>query len=178
MTTTYKFYATSDDIQNILHTVEANYELQYIKCGLFDSPARPVFYSFSSLPELGLALTGQSILEPTFLIMFQGIELRVREVSQRRGGNKYAIDQKANPGTVALRPGGIYKDSALIAGMVGTIHSDEKAVKLMKAFSSALHRDFTKIKSYLVGLQARGMYFSGMRLTHSVKAPVDFNLSV
>jgi hypothetical protein len=175
--TSYNFFATGGDILKVFHIVEALHQLQYVECGLFDESKRPVFQGFSSLPTLGLAQTGQSQLEPTFLVMLRGDKLNVRAVAQRRGGIKYAVDQQANPGTIMIRPGGMYNDSALIGGMVGTVHHDENAAKLMKAFSSALKKDFKKIKSYLVGAEAQKLQGSGVRLTHSVGAPAEFDLS-
>lgn len=175
--TAYNFYGTGEDILNVLRVVEASYPLQYVECGLFDERERPIFHSFSSLPALGIAQTGESVGEPTFLVMLEGDKLNVRTVPQRRGGTKYAVDQQANPGTATICPGGMYKHFALIAGMVGTVHHDEKAKKLMKAFSGALKRDFKKMKSYLVGPEAKKLHDSGMRLTISVFAPAEFNLS-
>lgn len=171
------FFATAEDILKVLRAVEAPYPLRYVLCGLFDESERTVFHGFSSLPALGCAQSGQSHLEPTFLVLPQGATFKVRTVAQRRGGNKYAVDQQANPGTVTIRPGGMYNNSALIAGMVGTIHDDEKAAQLMKAFSSALKRDFTKMKAYLVGPEAKKLHGLGMRLTHSAYAPAEFDLS-
>ena len=176
--TLYNFFATPKDILMVLRDVEASYPLQYIRSGLFDESERPVFHGFSSLPSLGIAQAGQSHLEPTFLVLPQDDTFKVRTVPQRRGGAKYAVDQQANPGTVAIRPGGLYNDSALIAGMVGTTQHDDKAAKLMKTFSDALKRGgFTKTKSYLVGPEAKKLHSLGMRLTHSVSAPADFDLS-
>src|SRR6266567_4666124 len=166
--TAHNFFATAEDILKVLRVVEASYPLQYARCGLFDEPDRPVFHGFSSLPALGIAQAGQSHLEPTFLVMLQGDKLNVRTVPQRRGGEKYAVDQQANPGTVTIRPGGMYNNSTLISGMVGTIHDDEKAAMLMKAFSGVLNQDFTNMKSYLVGPEAGKLYNMGMRLTHNI----------
>src|SRR6516225_4719613 len=98
--TSCNFFATGEDILKVFRIVEASYPLQYALCGLFDDSERKVFQGFSSLLALGVAQTGQSQLEPTFLVMLQGDKLNVRTVPQRRGGKKYAVDQKANPGTV------------------------------------------------------------------------------
>src|SRR5258708_38749653 len=122
----YNFFATTGDISQIFQTVEAVYLLQYVETGLFNESKRPAFHGFSSLPNLGLAQTGDSNLEPTFLVLQREDIFNVRTVPQLRGGNKYAIDQLANTGTVVIRPGGKYLDAAIIAGMVGTVHNDDK----------------------------------------------------
>ncbi len=101
----------------------------------------------------------------------------MRPVPQRRGGTKYAVDQQANPGTVVIRPGGKYGDSALIAGMVGTVHHDAQAEMLLKAFSTPLRRDFTRVKSYIVGPEAKKLHDRGLRLTKSLHAPPELDLS-
>lgn len=173
----HNFFATHEDILALLRDVETSCLLEYAECGLFDEFERSIFRGFSSLPGLGVAKTGESVREPTFLVMFQGHKLTVRTVPQRRGGAKYAIDQEGNPGTVAIRPAGLYNDSVLIAGMVGTVHHDENAIKLIRLFSTALKRDFKKIKSYLVGPEAKKLHDSGLRLTHNVRAPASLNLS-
>lgn len=173
----YTFFATAKDMSKVLRIVEACHALQYAKCGLFDKPDCPVFDKLSSLPDFGVAHVGDSNLEPTFLVLPKGAKLHVRTVPQRRGGKKYAVDQLANPGTVVIRPGGMYRDSAVIAGMVGTVHHDEKAATLMKAFSSSLKGDFTRVKSYIVGPEARKLHDLGVRLTTSLAAPQEFDLS-
>jgi hypothetical protein len=98
-------------------------------------------------------------------------------VPQRRGGIKYAIDQLENPGSVVIRPGGILGESALIAGMVGTVHHDKKAESLFRAFSDTLKQDFIKVKSYFVGPEAKKLHDRGKRLTKSLNAPKERDLS-
>src|SRR5215467_6635938 len=107
--TALNFYATAEDILKVFRMVEASCPLQYAMCGLFDEPERPLFQGVASLPALGVAEAGKSQLEPTFLVMLEGCKVNVRTVPQRRGGTKYAVDQKANPGTVMVRPGGLYR---------------------------------------------------------------------
>ncbi len=176
--TIYNFFATADDLRSVLRSVEASHRLQYVQCGLFEERDQPIFHGFSSLPALGVAKAGDSNLEPTFLVFPDGAKLEVRAVPQRRGGIKYAVDQMVNPGTVVIRPGGKYLDSALIAGMVGTVHHDKQAETLIRAFSASLKRDFTTVKSYVVGSEARKMLASGVRLTKSLHASREFDLSV
>src|ERR1022692_2747516 len=171
----YNFFATAEDLSRILRTVESCHALQYARCGLFDGPDCPVFERLSLLPDFGVAQAGDSNLEPTFLVLPKGARLHVRTVRQRRGGNKYAVDQLANPGTEVIRPGGKFREVAVIAGMVGTVHKDEKAETLMKAFFASLKAEFTSVKSYVVGPEARRLHDLGMRLTKSLDASQEFD---
>jgi len=172
----YNFFATQEDISSVLRAVEAAHHLQYVEAGLFDESERPVFQGFASVPELGRAQVGDSNLEPIFLVVLKGATPKVRTVPQRRGGNKYAVDQLANPGSVVIRPGGKYDDATLISGMVGTVHHDKTAQMLIQAFSDMLERDFTKVKSYYVGPEAKKLHSTGMRLTKSLNGPKEFDL--
>ena len=152
-----------------------SHSLQYVKGGLFDQPVLSVFDSISSLPDIGVAKSGGS-LESIFLILHRGQGLKVRQVPQRKGGYKYAIDQQENPGSIAISPGGRFGDSVLIAGMVGTVHHDKISEELMKAFASEIKKRFVKIKSYWVGPEAMELLHLGVRLTHSAGAPRTFDL--
>src|ERR1700682_6507859 len=109
--TSYNFFAVPKDLITILQAVESQQSLRYVECGLFDEAERPVFYGFSSLPNLGIAKAGDYKFEPTFLILLPETPLKVRSVPQKRGGIKYAVDQLENTGTVVLKPGGMYGES-------------------------------------------------------------------
>ena len=175
-TTVYNFYATCEDLMVLLQDVELRFAVKYVECGLFDDSARPVYPTHSSIPSLGLAQSGDSNFEPTFLVLPLEASLKVRAVAQRRGGTKFAVDQLENPGTVAFKPGGRHGAAAVIAGMVGSVHSDDIATDLLKAFCQALTRHFTIMRSYSVGTNAKSLHDSGARLTKSVGSPPQFDL--
>ena len=173
----YEFFATNEDLVAVIRPVELTHSLQYVERGLFDQPERGVFRSLVSMPDLGVAKFGDSNHERDFLVLSQGQELKVRQVPQRRGGYKYAVDQLENPGSVTIGPGGRFGDSVLIAGMLGTVHHDKISEDLLKAFASAFKKKFVRVKSYWVGPEARKVLDLGGRLTNCVNAPRDFDLS-
>jgi hypothetical protein len=82
----------------------------------------------------------------------------------------------ANPGTVVLRLGGKYLDSAVISGMVGTVKDDRTARELLKAFSDEIQRRFTAIKGCWVGPSALSLLRAGSRLTNSATAHFEYDL--
>ena len=82
-----------------------------------------------------------------------------------------------NPGTIVLNPGIDMNESAIIAGSVGTIHSDNTSSALMRTFAAEVKRRFQRIKSYWVGPQATARLDSGARLTHSITAPPEYDLT-
>jgi hypothetical protein len=170
------FFATRDDLIIVLQAVEARYALKYIECGLFDAADRPVFNSFIEMKNFGIAVEGDSNAESNYLVLHSEATLQVREVPQRRGGIKYAVDQQLNPKSITMKPAGRYGDSAIIAGMVGTVHHDDSAEELLAAFFKAFKIHFIKANSYIVGPKALKLLESGFRLTQSIKSPTNFDL--
>lgn len=100
----------------------------------------------------------------------------IREVPQRRGGTKYAVDQLTNPGTIVLRPSGEYLDEAIIAGMVGTVHADPNAKELYKVFLSLLRSQCQSKKATWVGRCALAAHARGVRLTTRVSLNEEYDL--
>jgi hypothetical protein len=88
----------------------------------------------------------------------------------------YAVDQVANQDTVILRPCGIFRDAAVIAGRIGTVSLSARSVELMHAFVAVIRKDFVKVQSYWVGPGAHGLMRAGMRLTIGVNASRSLDL--
>ena len=175
-TTSYNFFAVQEDLTLVFRAAERQLSLKYVETGLFDDPQRMVLTSFLELPNLGLAQTGNSNSEPTFLVLLSDAKVQVRTVPQRRGAMKYGVDQLENPGTVVIRPGGRFGDSALIAGMLGTVHTDSDALAILQAFCKPVEQLFTKTRSYFVGPGAGELFELGVRLTKNVKNSKEFDL--
>lgn len=170
------FFATAEDLCPLLAAIESKCDLEFVECGLFDHEQRPVYRSLSSSSVLGVALVGDSNREQTYLVGRAPAGFKVRSIAQRRGGTKYAIDQMINPCTVVLRPGGKYCDSAVIAGMVGTVSNDPTSIKLMKAFSDEIKKTFTAVRGNRVGCTALDLLKTGMRLTSDVRTSLEYDL--
>jgi len=168
------FFATKDDLSAVLIAVEARLDVSYVECGLFDAADTQTFSTFQTLPDFYAA----GARERRFLVLLGKCHLSIREVPQRRGGVKYAVDQLANPGTAVLKPGVEFNESLLIAGDFGTVHNDEDASLLIQAFATEVNRGFEHIKSYWVGPEARTRIECGARLTSSVHSPKDYDLTM
>jgi hypothetical protein len=172
-TKTIQFFATNSDLRAVLDAVEARCGIQYIECGLFDVADRPAFATL----RLGPADYAPGSAN-CFLVFPRDRVYKVRTVAQRRGGPRYAVDQMVNPGTVVLNPGIDMNESVLVAGTVGTIHRDNTSSALMQTFAAEVKSRFQRIKGYWVGPQAKARLGSGARLTHSVTAPPEYDLSL
>jgi len=111
-----------------------------------------------------------------FLALPSGNDLIVRNVPQKAGGTRYAIDQQNNPKSVVIKPSGIFNDGVLVAGMIGTISQDDFSVKLFKDFSSKIKKAFTKIGRFYVGSNAKAKLENGWRLATNEQSPKEYDL--
>lgn len=170
------FYATPADIRSILRVVESLETLQFIRAGLFDAPEIVALPSLAASADLGVAPGGDANHEKRYLVARSHCKVEVRSVPQRRGTPKYAIDQLLNPAAVILAPGGIYGDAAVIIGEVGTSSDDASSVELFQAFSNEIRRQFGKVQSCFVGIEANQLMNKGWRLTRSIKYPSEYDL--
>jgi hypothetical protein len=163
------------DFEMLLQTIESSRELQFVRAGLFDVPDPNRMLTLLD-SNLGIAVKGDNNLEARYLVADRMESIKVRPVPQYGGGMKYAIDQKNNPKTIVFWPGGMFGETCVIAGNVGTISDDEASLAIFKLFSKEIKRQFEKIKSFHVGKEAGGLLNKGWRLTSSVKSPRSYDL--
>ena len=169
------FFATRDDLMNWLRSVSAGRSLVLTEAGMFDAPEVKTC-RWKDCERLGISRTGNHLTDVMYLVHDQSVRIEVREVPQRRGGVRYSIDQRLNPQTVGLRPGGTFGGNIIISGQLGhgTGHpwSDDLAHVLRKE----LRKQFTRIKSYYVGEGALARLDSGTRLTINAAAAEEYDL--
>jgi hypothetical protein len=169
-----EIFATPTDFVSLLRAVQKVQPLKLVQAGLSEtSDVR----SFNTLEEVHDAVSTSDGAGPTLLAFEQGASPTVREVPQRKGGTRYAIDQLENPGSVTLHPRGAIGGSILLAGQIGTTSEDLRALKVFKAFSTAVRAQFVKVKSYWVGAEALRLLDGGMRLTATPKSPPEYDLT-
>ncbi len=176
MSKSLSFFAVPSDLVEVLQEVESTREVQYTLAGMFDEEKVITFPSFKGIDKLGLALKGDQNLEATYLVSSRGTSILPREVPQRQGGIRFAVDQKLNPHTVALSPGGLFGDASVIAGQVGTATDAPESLDLLSLFTKGIRENFKKVRSFWVGEGASKILSSGGRLTTMVKSPVEYDL--
>jgi hypothetical protein len=150
--------------------------LRFVRTGLFDRPDPESTSSLRENPGLGVAVTGDAQQEAGYLVIESTASLVVRPVTQGGGGTKYAIDQLENPPSIFLRPGGVFGDTAVISGQVGTVSEDPRSVRLFRLVEKSIRGKFEKIQSFYVGPAAAALLDQGWRLTTNIKSPTLYDL--
>lgn len=173
----FSFFSTQNDLVDVLVAVAAKASYQFVNASDIEDESPSIYTSVSELPDLSVAVFGDQNKEKIFLLIPSGAMPNVRKVEQRRGGEKYFLDQLSHPESVVLRPGGVFGESEhIIAGQVGTTSDEKWSVDLYKILASEFKKQFIKIKSFYVGKVAAKKLDDGVRLTANVKAPREYDL--
>jgi hypothetical protein len=167
------FFATQSDLELLLRLAEEGQSLIYVEAGLFVDPERPSFSTGLAIPNLGSSQSGDSVQDPSFIVLTKGSPLTIREVAQRAGGIRYAIDLLKNPTCMEFHPGGVHGDS-LIAGRIATL--SEGSFDLYKRFLGALRRLFRSVNGWRLGPEAASWFNTGRRLTTGIATPSEYDL--
>ncbi len=170
------FFATPSDLLPGLECFEGATGVRYFLAGLFASAQPEVFTSAKSLPGFGIARFGDALQEPAYLVLAQSSDLVIRDVVQRMGGCKYAIDQLHNPDSLVFRPGGVHNDRVLISGEISNTGATLKARNLYQLMVREVTRGFEGIRCFWVGREAQVLLAQGARLTGSVSSPTEYDL--
>lgn len=171
------FFATKSDLIVGLNSFEESRLVKYVKTGLFDSRDVPIFMSSDDLGTLGVNLSGNHQSE-SYLVLDRITNLEIREVSQSKGGIKYAIDQMANSASVAFWPGGIYKQDYLICGHLATISNEQASLELFKDFSKTLIKGFKKSGRYYIGPEALKLDEKFRFITMNINQPTEYDFKL
>jgi hypothetical protein len=172
------FFATAEDLLAVFDRVEARRRLAYTLTGLFETDELRTAPIGAAIPTLhSPAPDAGAIVGYQYLVTAADDPIIVREVPQRRGGVRYAVDQLANPRSVALMPGGLYAPDIRLYGRVGTASDAEFSVRLYRAFATAIGESFRRVGAYYVGRQAEGLWRGGQRLTIGADSPRDYDLA-
>jgi hypothetical protein len=164
------FFATYNDIAEVLRLFEADEHVLYVLTGLFDIDTPQIFETFRAINSLSVSTNGDANLVPGYLIVRQADQIVVRKVPQKAGGDKFAIDQMLIPDSLYFQSGGMFSDKIIVPGKVGILHQTATSEGLYRSFEKFMRRNFSKVKSYHVGREAYALWQKGMRLSISLKA--------
>ena len=140
------FFATAEDLLPVFDRIEARWRLAYTLTGLFETAELMTVRSGATIPTLhSPAPDAGAIGGYNYLVTAAEEPIVVREVPQRTGGLRYAVDQLANPQSVTVMPGGLYAPNALLHGRVATASDVDYSVRLYRAFAAAIGKHFRRV---------------------------------
>lgn len=116
------FFATYNDIANVLQQFEAQQSVMYVLAGLFDRNCPQYFETYKVINSLSVSPDGDPNRIPGYLVVDPLHKILVREVPQKDGGQKFAIDQYLNPETLYFQSGGLFADKIIVPGRIGIVH--------------------------------------------------------
>lgn len=147
--------------------------------GVFESPEPSTVNRGIYIPTLrDRVKVPNAIACPTYLVMMEGADVQVREVSLQNGGIRYAVDQLINPDSITFSHGGFFSHEILLHGSVGDPGNSATPQKLFNVFSSALAKEFIRVKAFWVGPQANELLCKGCRLTIGANSPKEYDLAL
>jgi len=176
MSKSLNFFSTELDLKSLLVDFEQSFNVKYVRAGLFDDSNTSIYHSVNEIAELGTTSSPDQNQSPCYLILSAEEEIQVNPIEQRRGGTKYAVNQSNNPESVIVRTGGLYGGSCIISGQIGTCTTHLKSLDMMNELTRIMTKNFTQIKSYLVGKEARRFMTKGYRLTSDARMSDDYDL--
>lgn len=172
------FYATAQDLSEVLSSLESQKDLQYTLAGMFDSKELQTYSSYRDIPDLGRASHRSAVANRQYLVSLKATVLRIRDVPQYSGGVLFAVDLRLNEDSIVFSPGGRYSNDVMLYGMIGTLSPPPSvASKNLYAFvARAFRKDFKKVREYFIGLEALDLMASGVRLAMDATSPAEFDL--
>ena len=172
------FHATRNDILPVISEVEAEHQLKYVPIGLFDEAQSVIFKSLVAKSALGISQHGDWNRDEIHMVLPTAATINYREVPQRRGGMKYAVDLLVNPCAVSVQFGGCYRDEAIIAGRIGMTSREKCALELFSAFERAIKKNMTSRRGVPIGAEAMRLAEEGWRLATNVRMPKSHDFTV
>lgn len=172
------FFLTPAEQVAVLKAFEARYQVAYYRADTSAVPEASAIASLVNEPSLGHLAIGDWNHSPSYLLSFPEEGVVVREISLRKGGYAYAVDQGQNPTLARLRPSGQLAEGVLVVGSLETFSRASYSGLLFQAFSKLLKQRTRYMGSFWVGPEAEEKLRLGWRLITSVTSPREYDLAV
>jgi hypothetical protein len=173
----FRFYAAHDDLVPVLQHLERAIQVAYVPYG----PDRDIiegYSSWSELPSLGVSSCESAVGSDAFIVAPVGVKVVTRPIRLSTDEVVHRIDQLANPDTVVLRPGGIWRETIVLYGTFETAYDSEVTKPMLSSFEKGLRNTFRKVKAYWVGPAAFRILERGGRLTLAEQSHSDVDLKL
>lgn len=146
--------------------------------GLFDSNLIITYNSVFEISNFCLPKVSDWNKDLRVIAIPKDMTLTIRNVPQKVGGVKYAVDPLENHISICFQFGGIYQDGILIAGNCFTTNPNDYSLQVFKDFSTRMKKSFKKIGTFYVGKKAEEKLKKGWRLVTNEKSPREYDLAL
>lgn len=177
MISSINFCLTKVDLLEVIRNVEQSLPIKYVQTEIYLSEEVNQYFHLEEYDFLGVSQSGAVINGDSFLVLEKNSTLSVRCVLQNKGGKHYFVDQLENKDSVILRPGGIYQETYLICGQVGTISKSAVSQKIMRAFQKGIKAQcHKKVGRYYIGNNAATLYGQKRFITIDINEAKEYDL--
>ena len=175
---TLYFFLTPTEQVALLEAFEARHNVSYYRAGTSSLPNAPAIASLVSEESLGKLAIGDCNHSPRYLLTAPDQGVVVREITLRKGGHAYAVDQQLNPELALFRPGGQFGDTVLVSGLVSTFSRISYSGLLFQALVKFLKQRSRRIGAFWVGADAEAKLRLGWRLVAKASAPREYDVAL
>jgi len=131
----------------------------------------------NSISDIGINTTGDHQTE-SYLILDTDVAVNSYVVEETTGEVNYSVNQKGNEESIVLWPGGIYGETYLICGHIGTISSHLSSLKLFDLFSKHFVKNSKKIGRYYIGEEAFKISDRVRLITININQPKEYDVKI
>ena len=160
------FFATHQDLSDVLRDAMAVRAIELVDAGLLDHRQLII-----------LSGPGNMRARHIYLVVDRGDRMHMREIPQRRGGEKYKVNLADDFNNVTLNTGGILSEIQMLPGQVGTLSDKSSHLERYNLLSKIIKKRFERIGPYYVGREAAAMLDAGGRLSMTAKSPPEYDLT-
>lgn len=172
------FFLTPAEQVALLEEFEARHQVAYYQADTSAVPEASAIASLVSEKTLGHLSIGDWNHSPSYLLAFPEEDVVVEQITLRKGGLVYAVNQGENPTLACLRPGGQFTEDVLVAGSVETFSRSSYSGLLFQALVKLLKQRSRCIGSFWVGPAAEEKLRLGWRLVTNAASPRAYDLAV
>lgn len=172
------FYGLKEDLIKIIKSIELNFSVKYVEAGLKDKHPFCVSDLIENINNIGFTDYGDWNHNEKYLILPKDKDLIIESIPQRKGGIKYAIDQKENNESIVIFLGGNYQNKAIIASKIGTISVTDFSNNIFKFVSAYIRKEFKNINGFYISDNALKESEKGIRLTTDANNGLEYDLKL
>ena len=158
MATQFSYFATCEDLKQIVQQIELANSFQYIEFKNFSSSEFAHALKYDSLldyPHLGHAQSGQC-RGTMFLVLPSTQDLKLKHIPTDEE-DRIIVSQELNQPSVVWALGGHWRENMLLRGEISTIYTDAVSKQMLSLLRKAFAKHCKKVKGYYISPHAHSL---------------------